>query len=119
MTSNHHNDYYTELAGLKNQLDDMHGQLQDLSVSVKHLTHGNGRQGYYSVLDDVYGPRDRSRMGVLERLAQAEVKVGVLESQRREIITYLRGLAAGVALVGVDILFGFNLVDAVKAAFGG
>ena len=118
MTDQRHNDYYTELAGLKKQLDDMHEQIEVLNVSVKNLVHGNGRQGYYSVLDDVYGPRDRSRMGALERLARTEAKLGVLEDQRREIIVYLRGLAAGIALVGVDVLFGFNLVDAIKAVFG-
>lgn len=118
MTDPRPHDYYTELAGLKKQLDEMHTQLTTLSQTVNHLVHGNGRQGYYTLLDDFYSPRDRSRSGALDRLARAEARVGVLENQRREIIVYLRGLAAGITLVGVDILFGFNIVNAIRSAFG-
>ena len=111
-------EYHEELAGLKRQLEEMHAQLTTLSGTVDHLAHGNGRQGYYTLLDDFYSPRDRSRLGALERLARAEARVGVLEDQRREIVVYLRGLAAGVFLVGIDTLFGFNIVNAIRSAFG-
>ena len=117
MHDNHAN-YSQELAGLKKQLDDMDTKLNDLTTSFNALTRGNGRQGYYTVLDDVYGPRDRSRTGVIERLVKAEHEVSSLKTRGKEIIVYLRGLAAGIALVGVDILFGFNLVSAIRSVFG-
>ena len=118
MTDPRPHDYYTELAGLKKQLDEMHTQLTTLSQTVNHLVHGNGRQGYYSVLDDVYGPRDRSRSGVMERLVKAEHEVSSLKSRGKEIIIYLRGLVAGIGIVGIDVLFGFNIVNAIRSAFG-
>ena len=113
-----HPNYHGELAGLKAQLDDMDTKLNNLNQTVDHLVHGNGRQGYYSVLDDVYGPRDRSRTGVMERLIKAEHEVSSLKARNKEIIIYLRGLVAGIGLVGVDVLFGFNIVNAIRSAFG-
>jgi hypothetical protein len=116
VTSNHHNDYHSELAGLKRQLDEMDAKIGKLTLKLTHMADGNGRQGYYRLLDDVYGPQDRTRIGVMARMGTAEDRVTKLESRNREILFYLRGFAAAATLFGLDMLFGWG--DVIRAVFG-
>ena len=113
MTDTHAN-YSQELAGLKKQLDEMDAKIGVLTTSVRHLTEGNGRQGYYRVLDDIYSPQDKSRSGILERLKNAESRVTNLEEHRKGVLTYLRGIAIGVGIVALDGVLGLDLVGLIR-----
>ena len=108
--------YHPELAGLKRQLDEMDAKITKLTTKLTHLADGNGRQGYYRLLDDVYGPQDKTRTGVMGRMDGAEVRVTKLESRNREILFYLRGFAAAAALFGLDVVFGWG--DVLRSVFG-
>ena len=112
----HHDNYHPELAGLKKQLDEMDVKISKLTLKLTHLADGNGRQGYYRLLDDVYGPQDHTRVGVMGRMDTAEERVTKLESRNREILFYLRGFAAAATLFGLDAIFGWG--DALRSAFG-
>ena len=114
--SPHPDNYHPELAGLKRQLDEMDAKIGKLTIKLTHLADGNGRQGYYRLLDDVYGPQDKTRVGVIKRVESAEDRVTKLESRNREILFYLRGFAGAALLFGVDeLLFGGML----RGLFGG
>ena len=93
-------------------------QLEAIRASLHALTHGNGRQGVNGLLDDFYGPRGRERPGLLARVVVIETEVQELKMQRRETRFLQRGIAVGVGLVALDIVFGLDLTGVLAKLFG-
>ena len=93
-------------------------QLDAIRNSLHSLTHGNGRQGVNGLLDDFYGPRGRERPGLLARVVVIEAEVHELKMQRRETRFLQRGIAVGVGLVALDIVFGLDLTGVLAKLFG-
>ena len=109
MTEPHHYD---------KRLDEIDGKLAKIEKQLHELTHGNGRHGVRALVDDVYGPRGRERPGMIARLCLVEKDVADCQRTRRESKILQRGIAAGIALVTLDVVLGVNLSALLAQIFG-
>ena len=89
-------------------------RLEAIANDINHLTHGNGRAGVHTLIDDVYGPAHRARAGLMARVGVLESQLQALVSQRSEARWLQRGVAVGMALVAADTVLGLNLAGLLR-----
>jgi hypothetical protein len=93
-------------------------RLESIATDIGHLTHGNGRTGVHALLDDIYGPPNGNRRGLIARVVVLESEVDRLSAQRKETRWLQRGIAIGVALVLVEGAFNIEIARVIAAWFG-
>lgn len=103
------------------QFDALCTRIDAIDTNLKELVHGNGhgRTGFHTLLDDVYGPANRVRPGLIARVVLLETEVRLLAEQRKETKWMQRGIALGVSLVLIENTFGFSLTRVIGAWLGG
>ena len=98
--------------------DHITNELKAIRCELNKALFGNGRAGLYEMRDDLYGPANQSRKGVMHRVETLEASVLTLAEQRKETKWLQRGIAIGVGLVTFDAMFGVNLAGLAGRLFG-
>ena len=100
-------------------MTEINDSLKAIKADLHAITHGNGRPGIRQLGDDVYGPRNLSRIGLLSRMERVEDRVEALAAQRKETLWMQRGIAIAVSAMALDTVLGVDLMAMVGRAFGG
>lgn len=95
--------------------------LSEIRRDVHVIRHGdgNGTPGMARLADEVFGPSNQSRLGLVARMRLAEERIEALAAQRRETLWLQRGIGLGVGLVALDTVVGVDLVGLFGRWFGG
>ena len=93
-------------------------RLETIGTDLDTLVHGNGRTGVHALLDDVYGPPNRARLGIIARVVILETQVEAFCAARKETRWLQRGIAIGVSLVLLEGTLDINIARLIAAWFG-
>ena len=94
-------------------------ELKAVRRQLAEILHGNGRAGLHRLNDDLYGPRDGSRRGVITRVSRIEESVEKLARQRTETTWLQRGIAVGMGIVLIEHVFDVPIAAIIRFVGGG
>jgi hypothetical protein len=93
------------------QQDKIAKDVAKIRTDVDLILHGNGRRGIWQISDVLFGPAGQPHRGMQQRLEK-------VERYQNEGRVLQRGIAIGVALVALDIVFGLDLTRVIGGIFG-